>query len=243
MPVIRLELLPVPELHEADGRLRFKVRLDKDTGWQPDLWRAPVYHQHIAAVRQDPKLAYFEDRLQRLIEISNRSEEECRWALREGHWNPAIENEYVSFAHADFDRQLREPICSSTEIFWLYRNQLVKVVSGGSEDELILLIKHKVLSHERALDKIRREVEAFENFETLERNPRPPIPRHVQMFVWQRDAVDAWSAGAKNALSTTTSSRWPKAVAVRSGTFSFCAKPATARRVRRFESVSRQPLD
>src|SRR5207249_1732713 len=40
---------------------------------------------------------------------------------------------------------------------------------------------------ERALEKLRREVEAFENFEEIRRTSREPIEESVRLFVWQRD--------------------------------------------------------
>jgi len=66
-------------------------------------------------------------------------------------------------------------------------------------NELVLRVKHKVLSEEKALGKLRREVEAFENFEKLAGTAREPIPQHVQMFVWQRDRGamrEVWVSGA-----------------------------------------------
>lgn len=54
-------------------------------------------------------------------------------------------------------------------------------------EELVLRIKHAVLTEEKALERLRREVEAFENFEKIRATPREPIPEHIRMFVWQRD--------------------------------------------------------
>ena len=54
-------------------------------------------------------------------------------------------------------------------------------------EELVLRVKHALLSEERALDRLRREVEAFENFEKIRASKREPIPEAVRMFVWQRD--------------------------------------------------------
>lgn len=67
-------------------------------------------------------------------------------------------------------------------------------------DELILRVKHAVLAEEKALDKLRREVEAFENFERIRAAPREPIPEHVRMFVWQRDGGRCVKCGCQERL-------------------------------------------
>jgi len=54
-------------------------------------------------------------------------------------------------------------------------------------EELALRVKHAVLTEEKGLERLRREVEAFENFEKIRATPREPIPEPIRMFVWQRD--------------------------------------------------------
>ena len=73
--------------------------------------------------------------------------------------------------------------------FWLYRDRVVSVsdYGGAFNDELFLRIKHKVLRDEKALERLRRDVEGFERFEQSNRTPRTPIPAEVRMFVWERD--------------------------------------------------------
>ena len=93
----------------------------------------------------------------------------CSTAIRTGKWNPS-ENKYAAISRIDFARQLSEPVRFSVGLFWLYRNRLVKAVADETAEELALRVKHKVLSHEKALSKIQREVDAFENFERLEAN-------------------------------------------------------------------------
>lgn len=63
----------------------------------------------------------------------------------------------------------------------------------------MLLIKHVVLSRERELERIQREVDAFENAETL-MHPRQPIPSDVRLVVWQRDQGRCASCGSKELL-------------------------------------------
>lgn len=60
-------------------------------------------------------------------------------------------------------------------------------LAGHNPEELALRIKHAVLTEEKGLERLRREVEAFENFEKIKATPREPIPEHIRMFVWQRD--------------------------------------------------------
>jgi 5-methylcytosine-specific restriction endonuclease McrA len=57
-----------------------------------------------------------------------------------------------------------------------------------------------VLSHEKALSKIQREVDAFENFERLEANHSAPIPERVRMFVWQSDGGRCVTCGCQERL-------------------------------------------
>jgi HNH endonuclease len=85
---------------------------------------------------------------------------------------------------------------SSSPLFWFYRDRLVKATGDEPLDELSLRIRHKVLRHEKALDKVRREVEAFENFEKLGGNHRAPIRHRIKTFVWQRDSGKCVKCGS-----------------------------------------------
>lgn len=67
-------------------------------------------------------------------------------------------------------------------------------------EELTLRVKHAVLSAHNSLDKLRREVEAFENFENIRGTPREPIPEHIRMFVWQRDRGRCVKCGCQDRL-------------------------------------------
>lgn len=66
--------------------------------------------------------------------------------------------------------------------------------------ELALRVKHVVFTEEREFERLRREVEAFENFEQLSVTPRTSIPEHVQMFVWQRDQGRCAKCGSQERL-------------------------------------------
>lgn len=72
---------------------------------------------------------------------------------------------------------------------WVYRGTLV-IVEGGDEfspEEILLKIKHAVLRHDKGFDRMRRELEAFENIERSEIARRERIPDSVRLLVWQRD--------------------------------------------------------
>lgn len=86
-------------------------------------------------------------------------------------------------------RQEPIPALGPDAPLWLFRDTIVHAepVSTADRSELLLRIKHAVLRKERVLERIRRDVEAFANFETIAGARRGPIPEAVRMFVWQRD--------------------------------------------------------
>lgn len=86
--------------------------------------------------------------------------------------------------------------------FYFFRGKVISVEGreGISEDELLLRIKHKVLREERILNRIKKEVEAFENFERLPVARRERIPESVRLFVWQRDEGKCIKCGSQEHL-------------------------------------------
>jgi len=110
----------------------------------------------------------------------------------------------LGLSEADLVKQQREPIpVMDGSIWWLFREMVVKastVSPPEHHDELLLRVKHLVLRHEKALSRIRREVEAFENFDRLPAARREAIPDSVRMFVWQRDEGQCVKCGAKEKL-------------------------------------------
>jgi HNH endonuclease len=83
--------------------------------------------------------------------------------------------------------QEHEPVLAIPDLsWWLFRDVVVDT-RGAPHDELLLRIKHLVLRHEKALSRIRHEVEAFENLSLLPAAKREAIPEVVRIFVWQRD--------------------------------------------------------
>jgi hypothetical protein len=199
MALVKLELLPLPDLREIEERLWFKIKFDNKGKSRPDIWLDPARDEDLQTVLHDVGLTAIEDRVKRLSEITGRGKYECGTALREGKWKSS-DNRYVGIATVDFAKQLKEPVRCSSTLFWFYRSRLVKATGDEPLDELSLRIRHKVLSHEKALDKARREVEAFENFENLGGNHRAPIPQRIQMFVWQRDRGRCVTCGSAERL-------------------------------------------
>lgn len=72
---------------------------------------------------------------------------------------------------------------------WVYRRRAVRVECGEGlpQEELMLRVKHAILREERTLERIKREVAAFENLDRLPSARRERIPDAVRLFVWQRD--------------------------------------------------------
>lgn len=199
MRLLKLEVMPLPEFSQSADGLWFKLKSDGHFGWLPDAWQPPATEGHIQAVLEARELSSLDDRVRLLCETTGRSRYQCRRAIERRQWD-SYDNKYARIAQADLERQLVEPTpCPSTS-FWLYRNRLVRVVHGDEADELALRIKHKVLSHEKALDRLKREVEAFENFTRLQGTRRELIPEAVKLFVWQRDGGRCVSCGSQEHL-------------------------------------------
>jgi HNH endonuclease len=136
--------------------------------------------------------------------------------------------EYRRAAAEFIEKQQREPLLfrkATDPVFWedthnllfvwAYRDKVVATVidkddpdlyevkpSGETriKDAIRLLIKHHVLRREKYYASLRREVEAFENMEKLERVPREPIPEAVRLFVWQRDQGQCVKCGSRERL-------------------------------------------
>jgi hypothetical protein len=73
---------------------------------------------------------------------------------------------------------------------WVYKGKVFKVegAEAVSDEEVKLRIKHEVVRHSKEMQRIRREVEAFENLDEIPSARRERIPESVRMFVWQRDS-------------------------------------------------------
>jgi hypothetical protein len=108
---------------------------------------------------------------------------------------------YRQAAQDYFELQSREP--QPLLHWWVYRTMALQVAQSASarnRDEQPLLIKQYVLRRERSVEKMRREVEALENSESLEGAVREPIPEHVRLFVWRRDKGQCVRCGSRERL-------------------------------------------
>jgi 5-methylcytosine-specific restriction endonuclease McrA len=110
---------------------------------------------------------------------------------------------YQQAAQDYFHLQNREP--QPLLHWWIYRTMALEVgqkisTNARGRDEHLLLIKQYVLRRERNIEKMRREVEALENCENLERTVREPIPEHVRLFVWRRDKGQCVRCGSRERL-------------------------------------------
>lgn len=84
----------------------------------------------------------------------------------------------------------------------VYKDYLLVVEEIGNDldEEDSLRIKHFVLKKEKELEKITKEVEAFENFDKTQIAKREKIPDSVRLFVWQRDEGKCVKCGNKEKL-------------------------------------------
>lgn len=148
MALVKLELLPLPDLREIGERRWFKIKLDSKAKWRPDGWLDPARDEDIQPALQDSTLTSLDDRIKHLSEITGRGEYECGTALREGKWRSS-DNRYVSIATADFPQasQGTGPFFEPSVL--VYRNRLVKATGDEPFDELSLRIRHKVSSQGR----------------------------------------------------------------------------------------------
>ena len=99
------------------------------------------------------------------------------------------------------NKQLEVPVNVQDRI-WVYRNSIVQVdfPNDPNPDELALRIKHLVLKENKALLKIKREVEALENTGRISSPRRERIPEDVRMYVWQRDEGRCIKCGNRERL-------------------------------------------
>ena len=86
--------------------------------------------------------------------------------------------------------------------YWIFRNRVVHVedTAGFAEEELLLYIKHFVRQAESKLNRIKSEIEAFENLEQQPSGRRERIPEAVQILVYERDGGKCVKCGSKEKL-------------------------------------------
>src|ERR1035441_347156 len=112
-----------------------------------------------------------------------------------------IDSSVCGLAAADPTRPFKESLLPA-EGPWIFRGFLVIVddAEGFPLEEILLRIKHAVLRHDKMFDRMRREVEAFENIERSETARRERIPDSVRLFVWQRDEGKCVRCGSSEKL-------------------------------------------
>ena len=104
-----------------------------------------------------------------------------------------LSGEHSSPISGDFDPDANEPVVVGgmleSKSVWVFRRKcfLVEGANFVPPDEIASRIKHAAYREEKALEKIQKEVAAFENFERLPSARRERIPESVRLFVWQRD--------------------------------------------------------
>jgi 5-methylcytosine-specific restriction endonuclease McrA len=108
---------------------------------------------------------------------------------------------YRQAAREFLERQRLEPQQIDSTSWWAYKDTVLEVKDIVSDaDTARLLVKHFMLKRSRYYEKIRREVEALENLEKLQRVEREPIPEAVRLFVWQRDKGQCVKCGSRQRL-------------------------------------------
>jgi len=111
---------------------------------------------------------------------------------------------YRAAAKKFFDLQQHDPQPLAWD--WVFFRGVICTVQQGKGEQPVepdaarLLIKHHVLRSERDYQRIRREVEAFENLEKIQGPQREPIPESVRLFVWQRDKGHCVKCGSQQRL-------------------------------------------
>ena len=94
-----------------------------------------------------------------------------------------------------------------TTALCIYNNEVFQINWRGSyhpsREELALLVEHCAVSRHQEFARMRLEVEAFRNFERVQRmHPadREPIPRAVRQSVWPRDGGKCVQCGSRENL-------------------------------------------
>ncbi|MFA5847922.1 MAG: HNH endonuclease [Thermodesulfovibrionales bacterium] len=118
------------------------------------------------------------------------------------HW-PTTPTIKVFIPEDKIPRQLEAPLFvgsyDSDKLIpcFVFRNKIVAIdgiqyfhVTDSTifPEEDLLMVKHFVLKQEKAFEKMKSQVEAFEKFEKLMKSSREPISEEVRMYVWRRDA-------------------------------------------------------
>lgn len=74
-------------------------------------------------------------------------------------------------------------------VLWYYRGKIYEVdhPMNISDEDVALRLIHHIMKQTEEISRIRKEVEAFKNFDRLPSARRERVPDAIRMFVWQRD--------------------------------------------------------
>ena len=74
-------------------------------------------------------------------------------------------------------------------ISWVSHETLVgfALKTPMDEEDVAILVEHAVLKEKRVFAKMKDELNQFKKFTRTKSTKREPIPKDVQMFVWQRE--------------------------------------------------------
>lgn len=85
---------------------------------------------------------------------------------------------------------------------WSYRGQAISAVSRGfdSSENIPLAIESAVMRNDKALARMRREVDSLKRVGITVKSRRERIPDAVRIFVWQRDLGKCVKCGVSEKL-------------------------------------------
>jgi len=129
-----------------------------------------------------------------------------------GEWEELVADR--SIAEAVYSAQKTEPVRLSsfadansapfTDESWAYRGVIVScdraLEQGVGEERAKLLVKHHVLRREHKWERMKREIQGFENLDKVSSAARERISEEVRLFVWQRDGGKCVLCGSREKL-------------------------------------------
>lgn len=97
-----------------------------------------------------------------------------------------------------------EPVCIKGNQ-WYYRGKQYRIIRDPlsppmSDEELALRLMHHLMKEADEISRIKKEVEAFRNFDRLPLARRERVPDAIRMFVWQRDGGSCVECNSRERL-------------------------------------------
>lgn len=85
---------------------------------------------------------------------------------------------------------------------WIFKGKCVKVENQihESDEEVKLNVMNIVFRHEKKYENMRRQVDAYNNFEKILESKREKISESVRLYVWQRDEGKCIKCGSTEKL-------------------------------------------